>query len=164
MVKIEGGKKRLIHLEVVDNYCERYREAGKIVSPFKRLYSLMHEYDVDMCVLDALPNANEAKEFAAEFPGRVFLSYYKESQELARWSDKNTKSKNPEPPSLRRSKDALKFKWVVFLDRYKAIEYALKHWRDRAIECPSPRGLVQEIRDDKSGTYAPEFVCEGMFF
>ena len=162
ILKPGSVKKQLIHLEIIDNYCDRYREAGKIVSPFKRLYSLMHEYDVDMCVLDALPNANEAKEFAAEFPGRVFLSYYKESQDLARWSDKNPKS--GESPSLRRSKDSLKFKWVVFLDRYKAIEYALKHWRDRAIECPSPRGLVQEIRDDKTGTYAPDFVCEGVFF
>jgi len=164
ILKPEGVKKRLIHLEVIDNYCDRYRESGKIVSPFKRLYSLMHEYDVDMCVLDALPNANEAKEFAAEFPGRVFLSYYKESQDLARWSDKNPTSKNPEPPSIRRSKDSLKFKWVVFLDRYKAIEYALKHWRDRLIECPPPRGLVQEVRDDKTGTYIPDFVCEGIFF
>ena len=164
VLKPDGVKKKVIHLEVVDNQCERYREAGKIVSPFKRLYSLMHEYDVDVCVLDALPNANEAKDFAAQFPGRVFLSYYKEGQDVARWSDKNPRSKSGESAALRRSKDSLKFKWVVFLDRYKAIEYALKHWRDRIVECPNPRGLVQEIRDDKTGTYGPEFVCEGVFF
>jgi hypothetical protein len=164
ILKPSSGKKQIVHVEVVDNYCERYKEGGKIVSPFKRLYQLMHEYDVDMCVLDALPNANEAKEFAAEFPGRIFLSYYKGSQDMARWSDKNPKTKNSDPPPLRKSKDSLKFKWVVLLDRYKSIEYALRHWRDRSVECPPPRGLVQEVRDEKTGTYQPEFVCENILF
>ena len=162
IAKVIDNKRKLIHLEVIDNHAKRYRENGKIVSPFKRLYTIMNEFDVDMCVLDALPNANEAKEFASTFPGRVFLSYYKGSQDMARWSDKGGKAK--EVPSLRKSSSELKFKWVVLLDRYKAIEYALRQWRQRRVECPNPKGLIQEVRDDKTGTYSPEFVCQSVFF
>ena len=83
------NKRRIIHVEIVDNQAEQYKVDGQVITPFKRLYSLMNEYDVDLCVLDALPNANEAKDFARAFPGRVFLSYYKDSQDMVKWSDKN---------------------------------------------------------------------------
>ena len=65
---------------------------------------------------------------------------------------------------MRRSSEDLKFKWTVFLDRYKCIEYALKQWVDRRVECPHPRGLVQQVRNYKTGNYDPEFVCEQSLF
>ena len=164
VAKLVNNKRRIIHVEVVDNQAEQYKVDGQVVTPFKRLYTLMQEYDVDLCVLDALPNANEAKDFASSFPGRVFLSYYKDSQEMVKWSDKNTRTKGSEKAYSRRSSDNLKFKWVVFLDRYKCIENALKQWVDRRVECPHPRGLVQKIRNFKTGNYDPEFVCEQSFF
>ena len=118
----------------------------------------MTEFDVDMCVLDALPNVNEAKEFAAAFPGRVFISYYKGSQEMAQWSDKKPSAKNAEKAQLRRSSADIKFKWVVLIDRYKSIEYSLRQWRKRRVQIPNPKGLVQEVRDPKTGVYQPEHL------
>lgn len=164
VAKMVNNKKRIVHIEVVDNQQDRYKEAGKIVTPFKRLYTMMQEFDVDLCVLDALPNANEAKDFSRAFPGRVFLSYYKESTDMVRWSDKKSGGKQSEKPHSRKSSDDLKFKWVVFLDRYKSIDYALRQWVDRRVECPNPRGLVQEIRNVKTGMYEPTFVCEDQLF
>jgi len=164
IAKMVDNKKRLVHIEVVDNQLDKYKEAGKIVTPFKRLYSLMQEFDVDLCVLDALPNANEAKDFARAFPKRVFLSYYKESTDMVRWSDKKSGGKQSEKPHSRRSSEDLKFKWVVFLDRYKSIDYCLRQWVDRRVECPNPRGLIQEVRNAKTGRYEPCFVCEDELF
>ena len=164
IAKMVDNKKRLVHIEVVDNQLDKYKENGKIVTPFKRLYSLMQEFDVDLCVLDALPNANEAKDFARAFPKRVFLSYYKESTDMVRWSDKKSGGKQSEKPHSRRSSEDLKFKWVVFLDRYKSIDYCLRQWVDRRVECPNPRGLIQEVRNAKTGAYEPCFVCEDEFF
>lgn len=163
VAKIVDNKKRLLHIEVVDNQAKRYKESGKVVTPFKRLYQMMTDFDVDLCVLDALPNANEAKDFARAFPGRVFLSYYKESADMVRWSDKKS-GKASEKPHNRKSSEDLKFKWVVLLDRYKSIDYALRQWIDRRVECPNPRGLMQEIRNTKTGGYEPAFVCEDEFF
>jgi hypothetical protein len=162
VAKYVGDKKRIVHIEVVDNQLDKYKEAGKVVSPFKRVYEMMKEFDVDLCVLDALPNANEAKDFARAFPGRVFLSYYKESTDMVRWSDK--KASASEKPHSRKSSEDLKFKWVVFLDRYKSIDYALRQWVGRRVECPNPRGLIQELRNMKTGAYEPSFVCEDEFF
>lgn len=159
-----NNKLRLVHVEVVDNQASRYKVDGKVVTPFKRLYSLMNEYDVDLCVIDALPNANEAKDFARAFPGRVFIAYYKDSTEIVRWSDKSTGSKSGEKPHSRRSVEDLKFKWVVLIDRYKGIDYAVQQWVNRRVECPNPRGLVQDVRDEKTGLYQPTFVCESVFF
>ena len=164
IMKWVGQKRQLIHLEIIDNHASRYLEAGKIVSPFKRLYTIMKEFDVDMCILDALPNANEAKEFAATFPGRVFLAYYKQSQDMAQWSDKKPRAKDTEKAQLRRSSKDIKFPWVVMLDRYKSIEYALRQIRKRKVIFPNPKGLVQEVRDPKTGVYQPEHVCEAIFF
>ena len=164
IAKMVNNKRRLIHIEVIDNQAEKYKVDGKVITPFKRLYSIMNEYDVDLCILDALPNANEAKDFARAFPGRVFLSYYKDSQDMVRWSDRKSGGKQAEKPHSRRSSDDLKFKWVVLLDRYKCIDYALQQWVDRRVECPNPRGLLQEIRNEKTGNYGPEFICESVFF
>lgn len=156
-----NNKKRLIHVEVVDNKSSKYKVEGEIVTPFKRLYALMTEYDVDLCVLDALPNANEAKDFARAFPGRVFLAYYRSSQDMVKWSDMNTRAA---ASAGRKNSEDLKFKWVVFLDRYKSIDYALRQWVNRRVECPNPKGLMQEIRNPKTGAYDPEFVCRDQLF
>jgi len=158
------GKKRLIHLEVIDGRLKKYREKGEEVSPFKRLYQLMAEYDIDFCVCDALPNSNEAKEFGRAFPGRVFLAFYSGSKDMVRWSDKPlTKKGKKEPASQKKSKEAIKFRWTVLLDRYQSLELALLTFVKRQIEIPDPRGLVQEARR-KDGRVGPVMLCEEEFY
>lgn len=41
---------------------------------------LMKAFNVVRCVVDALPETRNAREFAGRFPGRVYLNYYQEHQ------------------------------------------------------------------------------------
>ncbi len=108
--------------------------------PFTPMKDLMQQYDVDCCVLDALPNYNEAVRFAKAFPRRVFLSYYTDNVHMVRWSDRDEDLK----ALLRAGKDS-KHEWHVMLDRYKSIEWSLMHWVNRQIACPNPDALTQEV-------------------
>lgn len=59
------------------------------VQEFEDLDSLMSRYDVDCCVIDALPETRKAKEFAAKFRGRVYLAYYNlKGADLFKFEDK----------------------------------------------------------------------------
>jgi phage terminase large subunit GpA-like protein len=46
------------------------------VGRFEDLDLLMARYNVDRCVIDALPETRKAQEFAGRFPGRVWLAFY----------------------------------------------------------------------------------------
>ncbi|HOY62038.1 MAG: Phage terminase large subunit (GpA) [bacterium ADurb.Bin236] len=50
-----------------------------VLDGFGGLPGLMRNYDVRSCVIDAMPNTHSARDFAAMFPGRVFLCHYVES-------------------------------------------------------------------------------------
>ena len=163
--RVSGGKKRIIHLEVIGTHNPQYKEAGKEVSPFKRLYKLMEEYDVDICVVDALPNTNEAKDFGRAFPTRVYIAYYHDSKDPFRWSDRAAgKKETKEPPGLRKVHKEAKFKWHVMLDRYTSIENALVTWSKRQVEIPDPKVLVQTAKSRKTGRYVPLNLCSEYFF
>lgn len=47
---------------------------------FEELDGLMRNFNVTRCVIDAEPEMRKAREFAERFKGRVFLSFYSESQ------------------------------------------------------------------------------------
>ena len=57
-----GQPKRVVHLNV-------YRD-------WEELDSLMRNFNVVRCVVDALPETRNARAFAKRFPGKVFLNYY----------------------------------------------------------------------------------------
>jgi hypothetical protein len=50
------------------------------VKKFNELSSIMARYDVDLCVIDALPNQHSARDFSEAHAGRVFLCYYNDNQ------------------------------------------------------------------------------------
>jgi len=155
-----GNKKRIVHFEIIDDHNQLYWEAGKPQSPFKRLYQLMKEYDVDLCIIDAMPNANEAMEFARDHPKRVFVSWYIEQQrEVAQWGDR-AKWKQ----TVKKGGPKIKFKYSVLLSRYLTIEMAMKSIADRDFEWPHPRALVQVCRSPKSGRYEPLHIFETHFY
>lgn len=61
------------------------------VTKFGDLDPLMRIHDVDLCVIDGLPNQHSAREFSTRFPGRVFLAYYHESQKGSyKWVESKT--------------------------------------------------------------------------
>ncbi len=154
--RMANGKKRIVHYEIIDSRNPTYHEAGKAITPFKRLYKLMAEYDVDLCIIDAMPNANEAMDFARAFPKRVFVAWYIEQQrEVVQWGDR-PKSKQ----SVKRGGPKIKFKYTALLSRYLSIEMAMKAIADREVEWPEPRALVQIARDLKSGHFKPLHIMD----
>ena len=53
---------------------------------FTHLDQLMKDYDVRVCVIDALPHTHAARAFAGRFRGRVYLAYYGDTQKgLVDW-------------------------------------------------------------------------------
>jgi len=152
------GKKRIIHLEVIDMRVKKYTEiAGRPAeSPFDYLSVLMDDFDIDFCLCDALPNINEAITFGKKFEKRVFLAYYKPHMEMVRWSDKVG---SEDPISIKMSGDDIKYKYRAFLDRYQSIEFSLINFVKRQVETPDPRSLVQTARM-KNGRYGPVMICE----
>lgn len=55
---------------------QRYVRAMGAVREWSDLSILMAQYRVRNCVIDALPEGHKAKEWAAEFPGRVLRAFY----------------------------------------------------------------------------------------
>ena len=141
----ETKKLRLKHLQIIQ---------GEGKSVFAFLYSLMERFDVDTCVIDALPSYNEAVALAKHFKRRVFLAYYSENQHMVRWSDRDQ-----ELQALRRARPDSKFEFHVMLDRYKSLEWSLMKWVDRRILCPEPRGLVQAVK--VTGVTRQSHICLG---
>lgn len=81
------------HLHVVIGK-RHWQKAGQIVyigvvEDFSDLHSLMKRFRVVRAVIDALPETRKAREFADQFPGKVFLCYYAEHQKGGyRWNEK----------------------------------------------------------------------------
>lgn len=155
-----GQYKRIRHLEIIESDNPEYTEAGKKVSPFKRCYQLMEEYNVRVCVVDAMPNVNEAMDFARAFPGRVFIGWYqKNAKDVAQWGDRPTTK-----VSLRKAGPLLRFKYHVIMGNYTAIDFALNEFVQGNVKVPNPRGIVQYVRSEQTGMFGSEYICESRFF
>ena len=70
------------------------QKAGKLVHlgvyrDWEELDRLMNNFHVNRCVVDALPETRNARAFANQFPGKVFLNYYNEHQKGSyAWNEK----------------------------------------------------------------------------
>jgi hypothetical protein len=149
-----GGKRELVHFEIIDSANPRYWENGKPVSPFNRIIELFKEFNCQLCVIDAMPNYNEAMQFAYLFPGRVFLAFYGDAgQDMVKWLDK-VKPKE----QIRKGSKEIKIKWQVIINRYMSIDFMLKQWVDRAVQLPHPDALTQTIKNKESGYYEVENI------
>lgn len=160
MRRAKDGKKQIVHIEIVDSINPIYFQGGKPVSPFKRIYELMREFDVGMCVIDAMPNYNEAAQLARDFPGRVFIAWYQgeHQKDMIMWHDR-IKAKE----AIRRGGINIKVKWQVSINRYTAMDFSLSEFVNRNVEMPHPDALTQVIRSDK-GFWEAENICRTRFF
>ena len=150
------GIKQLVHAEVIDSSNPQYWEDDRPVSPFKRVHELMKEFDVRMCVIDAMPNANEAQELARAFPARVFIAWYQDGgQDMVRWNDR-LKTKE----AIRKGSKKLRLKWQVVLHRYLSLDFALKQFVDGAFRMPDPRQLTQVCRSLETGRHEVEAIVK----
>jgi len=154
------GKKQIVHLEIVERDNPNYWESGVPMSPFKRIYQLIREYNITMSVVDAMPNYNESTELARTFPGRVFVAWYGTDvqKDMVQWSDR-LKYKE----AIKRGSKQIKLKWQAMLNRYTSIDYALTSFIRRDVEMPHPDGLTQIYRD-KNGIFAAGNLCRDIFW
>jgi Phage terminase large subunit (GpA) len=146
---LPGNKVRLVHMERIEGD-----------DPFgERLDHLMRCYDVACCVCDLNPGYNEALRFAQRWLSRVYLVTYSSTEraDMFAWRDRlRPKHQIPNEPEV-------KFKYMVTLQRYKALDYALALFRERLVVLPHPRGLVQTCHDDQ-GILRPLFMGEEVLF
>ncbi len=105
------GKPRIIHLGIYRDWSE--------------LDALMKYCHVSRCVVDALPETRNAREFAKRFPGRVYLNYYQERQRgQYRWDAENL---------------------TVACNRTESLDASQAEIRDGRITLPRPSDLVDEF-------------------
>jgi len=161
--RAKSGKFQTVHVEVV-----HYR-GGKPADQWKRLGSLMVEYDVRFAVLDAQPEWDAVLSFAQAFEGRVWLAYYTEaeSSSMISWKDRK------KAPADQRDGEA-KFPFIVTISRTKALDWSLKRWVNRHNEVPNPRTLIQQLPvvDGKptlrpnlsAGSMGAVAVCRDIYF
>jgi len=141
--RLPDGRHAVIHVE------EIYDDA-----PFDRCTQLMEDFGVQVCVVEQLPNFNDARRFAnlEAHRRRVFLctGYGDIDEGIARWGDGPALS-----ASQRRTDDAARDRWTVRIDQHKAMSVTLR--RIGAIGClfPDPAALVQEVREKDARFQAP---------
>jgi hypothetical protein len=156
IAELQGNKKRIVHYEVIDDRNPVYMEADQRVTPFKRLYPLMKEWDIDLCIVDAMPNINEALEFARTYPKRVFVSWYidgsgtAQGRDMVQWGDKGK-----DKQSVKRGGPRIKFKYTCLLNRYMSLDFVLSEVANRNFEWPRPEGLIQVCRSLDTGLFEP---------
>ncbi|KAA0888714.1 phage terminase large subunit family protein [Oryzomonas rubra] len=135
--KTDSGlhKSRLAHIEFV--YAD---------DPWERCDELMKQYDISACVVDGLPNINEARRFAQRHRGKVWLADYsyetKGDGDICEWGDRPKQS-----ASEKRSSDEIKNKFTVRISRYHGIEWNLMKYVHRFKEQPNELALEAEIQD-----------------
>jgi len=153
-----GQKLRLVHVERIES-TDPFGNDMAARGTRGRLDELMHDYDVTCCVSDLNPNYTEAMKFSQRYVPRAFLVTYSSSEraDMIAWRDR-VRKKDQQP-----NEEEVKFKWIVTLQRYKMLDYALGLFRQRQIELPHPRGLTQTIRDDH-GILRPVFMGEELFW
>lgn len=155
-----ANKKRIIHYEIIDSHNDIYMEAGQQVTPFKRLYKLMNEFDIDLCLIDAMPNINEALTFARTYMKRVFVTFYIEAQrDMAQWEDKPK-----DKVRVKKGGPGLKFKYMCLLSRYLSIDFALSEIANRNVEWPTPETLIQVCRSMDTGLFQPLHIFRTHFY
>lgn len=158
----DGNKKRVRHVEIIEQLNPEYYEDGNPVSPFNRLYKLMNDFNVGLCVIDMMPNYNEALKFAQAFPGRVFLAYYKrEGKEVVQWGDRG---KHKE--TVRKAGPLLKFKYQCAIGRFPSLSFSLGEWAEGNVQIPALDGIRQIARSEDHetrGQLRPESPARRLF-
>jgi hypothetical protein len=148
--RLPDNRQALIHLEYIYD-----------PDPFARCSVLMDLYGVDICVVEQLPNYNDAKRFAGRHPRRVFTvgSYVDITDGMIRWNDGRKMDAN-EKHTTEEDRD----RWTVSIDQYKAMDVAMKRITANPpiLLMPDPAGRVQEVME--KGIMRPSAVLKDVAF
>lgn len=146
--KTAKGQRQILHVEIVWSD-----------DPFKRACQLMDEYHVLHCVVEGLPNYNDALRFANRFPGRVWVASYSTIADGGvRWNDKQKDSE-----TNRKAGSDTRTKWTVSIDHAKMLDGLAQHWRTMRAEMPDPDSLVQTVLNSRRRPYACRVVRDVYF-
>lgn len=132
--RMPDGRQAVVHVEQIYD-----------LDPFVRCDTLMADYGVQCCVLETLPNYNDAKRFSQRHKGKVFLASYQVIEdEMMRWGDAARMSRQERKISAEERDH-----YTVSLDQYKCMQVAMKRFALMQCLFPDPAGLIQEHRDGK---------------
>lgn len=128
--RFREGISEVIHLEYI------YGD-----DPWRRLAQIHHEFDVDVAVIDAEPNWNEATRYCKAHRGRAWMAYYSSGggKDIALWHDRVK-------TDAQASGKEGRMPWHVTIDRVTGFEWSLCRWGLRRNRLPDPQGLVQYVR------------------
>lgn len=127
--RMPDGRQATIHVESIYDS-----------DPFVRCDELMKDYGVAVCVVETLPNYNDAKRFSGRHRGRVFLAGYKDiADDMLQWGDA-TVSKADRKTDIE-SRD----RYTVMLDQYKCMQTSMARMVKHECLFPDPKGLRQDI-------------------
>lgn len=126
--RLSDGRQAVVHVEAIFD-----------LDPFVRCEALMKQFGVSMCVVEQLPNVNDARKFANAFRGRVFLAGYADLRDdMMQWGDDLTKSD-------RRTSEEDRSRYTVVLNQYKVMQAALFRIKNKVCLFPDPALLEQEV-------------------
>jgi len=126
--RLPDGRQATVHVEAVFD-----------LDPFERCAEMMDQFGVSVCVVEQLPNVNDARRFANRFPGRVFLAGYADLRDDSMvWGDDLSKSD-------RRTSEDERTRYTVTLNQYKCMQTALFRIKNKHCLFPDPDGLEQDV-------------------
>lgn len=129
--RLPDGRQATVHVEAIFNN-----------DPFERCSELMRIFKVDVCVVEQLPNVNDARRFANRHPGRVFLAGYADLRDDQMvWGDDLSKSD-------KRTAEDDRSRYTVTLNQYKCMQTALFRVREGHCLFPNADDLVQDVLDE----------------
>lgn len=126
--RLADGRQRVVHVEAIF-----------ATDPFARCSELMDLYGVKTCVVETLPNFNDAQRFANRHQGRVFLAGYADLKDDALiWGDDLSRSD-------RRTAAEDRTRYTVTVQQYRAMQRTLYKLRDAECLWPDPMGIEQTV-------------------
>ena len=129
--RLPDGRQATIHVEAIFD-----------LDPFARCTVLMKSFGVQMCVVEQLPNVNDARRFVNAHPGRAFLAGYADLKtDMIVWGDALSRSDQ-------KTIEEDRSRYSVTLSQYKCMQSSLFRIRDRVCLFPDPDGLEQDVIDD----------------
>lgn len=131
--RLESGHMAIVHAEEIYD-----------ADPFLRCTELMANFKIAVCVLEQLPNYNDAHRFAKlpAHEGRVFLVNYKDMpDDWLQWGD------DPLNRADRKTADADRLRYTVSIDQYRAMQMAFAKIQQKVTVFPDAMALVQEVQD-----------------
>lgn len=141
--RLPDGRQAVVHVEAVFDE-----------DPFARCTELMELFGVAMCVVEQLPNVNDARRFAnyedpkrgVSHRGRVFLAGYGDLRDdMMVWGDTISRSD-------RKTAEEDRSRYTVNLNQYKCMQTALFRIREKFCLFPSPDALEQDVMDNGKKT------------